>query len=71
MCEELLVGGQLPRTPTPDRCSWDDGFTEAPTPALSTDGSTCENAVLDVYYNFTWKGREIVQLNATIVLGMC
>ena len=68
LCEELVVGGELPVAPAPPRCSWDDGYTRAPTPRVS--GDTCENAVVDVYYNFTWKGREIIQLNATIVLGL-
>ena len=69
VCEPLMIGIQLPTVPPPGRCSWDTGFTDAPVPVLDASGSVCNNAVIDVYYNFTWKGQEITQLNATIVLG--
>lgn len=72
VCEDLIVGEQLPTAPVPDRCSWDNGLTPAPVPSLNTSLGPvpiCQNAVIDVYYNFTWKGQKIVMLNATIVLG--
>ena len=70
VCEDLLIGLQLPTSPLPDRCSWDDGYTDPPVPIFhDVLGTMCNNVVLDVYYNFTWKGQEIVQLNATVILG--
>ncbi|KAK3083920.1 hypothetical protein FSP39_005349 [Pinctada imbricata] len=51
----------------PTRCTFDNGFTRAPTPSIS--GSTCQNVVLDVRYNFYWSGSDILKLNATVILG--
>ena len=56
--------------PLPDRCSWDDGFTDPPIPLeIGQNDRFCRDAVIDVFYNFTWKGQEIVRLNATVILG--
>lgn len=72
MCEDLLIGMLPEATALPDRCWWDDGYTDPPAPELvgiSGFMFDCNNAVIDTFYNFTWKGQEIVQLNATIILG--
>ena len=53
----------------PQRCSWDDRYTAAPTPTFDAVNQICRNAVLDVKYNFTWKANEIMILNATVILG--
>lgn len=51
------------------RCRFDDGFTAPPVPFFSGSNSTCENAVLDVDYQFHWTGTSILRLNATVILG--
>lgn len=51
------------------RCAWDDGYTLPPGPTYNEATSTCENAVVNVTYEFTWDGSEIVLLNASYILG--
>ena len=53
----------------PPRCAFDDGYTPPPTPVYDNNTQICHNAVLEVRYNFTWKGSEILLLNATYILG--
>ena len=53
----------------PARCSWDDGYTYAPEPVYNSTTGTCQNAVLDVHYNFTWRANQIIYLEATVMLG--
>ncbi|CAG5135541.1 unnamed protein product, partial [Candidula unifasciata] len=48
----------------PGPCSWDDSFTTPPV----LDGS-CANVVVDVRYNFEWKGSEITKLSAVVILA--
>ncbi|XP_062613732.1 uncharacterized protein LOC134275462 isoform X1 [Saccostrea cucullata] len=49
------------------RCSFDNGYTRPPVPFVRNN--VCENVVLDVKYDFQWKGTRIVKLDATVILG--
>lgn len=51
------------------RCSWDDSYFRAPTPIFNETLSICQNAVIDIHYNFTWKGGEVLLLNATYIMA--
>ncbi len=64
-----VVGAQPPSVSQPSRCVWDDGYMQPPLPVYNETTNTCENAVVDVFYNFTWQGSEVLYLNATVVLG--
>ncbi|KAK0069005.1 tectonic-2 [Biomphalaria pfeifferi] len=49
----------------PARCSWDDGAS-----VLGPNGNgICNNAVLEVRYNFEWSGTTISKVTADIVLA--
>uniref|UniRef100_A0A2C9K0I9 Uncharacterized protein n=1 Tax=Biomphalaria glabrata TaxID=6526 RepID=A0A2C9K0I9_BIOGL len=49
----------------PARCSWDDGAS-----VLGPNGNgVCNNAVLEVRYNFEWSGTTISKVTADIVLA--
>ncbi|XP_033628209.1 uncharacterized protein LOC117290773 isoform X1 [Asterias rubens] len=54
----------------PDRCSWDDGFTLPPVPQYNNQTSLCSNVVLDVRYELFWRGNQIVQADASVILGV-
>ena len=60
---------------TAPRCTWDDGYTRPPAPFYNETTNICHNAVVDVYYNFTWEGAGILNagnvtsLNATLILA--
>nr|XP_022344655.1 uncharacterized protein LOC111137481 isoform X2 [Crassostrea virginica] len=51
------------------RCPFDNGNTRAPVPTINATTGNCENVVLDVNYEFLWKGNEIVRLDAIVILG--
>ncbi|VDI62598.1 tectonic-2 [Mytilus galloprovincialis] len=51
----------------PPRCGFNDHYTQPPSPNIN--GATCENAVVDVRYNFYWSGPNILKLNATVFLA--
>ncbi|CAC5366675.1 TCTN2 [Mytilus coruscus] len=51
----------------PPRCGFNDHYTRPPSPNIN--GATCENAVVDVRYNFYWSGPNILKLNATVFLA--
>ena len=68
-CNNQTSVDDVVEDPLPSYCEWDDGHTRPPRPRLSDDTQTCENVVLDVLYNFTWSGDEVILLNATIILG--
>lgn len=55
--------------PLPPLCIWDDGYTKPVVPHYDEATNTCQNAVLDVHYNFTWSGTSIIGLTAFIILG--
>ena len=38
-------------------------------PTINATTGNCENVVLDVNYEFLWKGNEIVRLDAIVILG--
>ncbi|XP_048768983.2 tectonic-2-like isoform X2 [Ostrea edulis] len=66
ICEENVIVDTA-ETTRGTRCAFDDGTTCPPVPTIN--GATCENVVLDVKYEFEWKGSRIVRLNATVLLG--
>lgn len=51
----------------PNRCPFNDQYTLPSPPTIN--GSTCENAVLEVRYNFYWAGPNIMKLNASVFLA--
>lgn len=66
VCDEAVITDTTEPT-RGTRCPFDDGSTLPPVPNIN--GNTCENAVLDVKYEFQWKGSRIVKVDATVLLG--
>lgn len=66
-CEPLEFEPDPPQLSNYTRCAWDDGFTMPPSPAL--DNNVCEDAVVDVLYNLTWQGDELLLLEAAVLLA--
>lgn len=66
ICEEGVITDTTEPT-RGTRCPFDNGSTLPPVPNIN--GNTCENAVLDVKYEFQWKGTRIVKVDATVILG--
>ena len=69
LCGNQTVIGSLTGSSPPPRCDFDDGYTKPPAPRYDPITNICYNAVVDVLYNFTWKGQSIVSLNATLILA--
>lgn len=69
VCGNYLVGGAPVSPSLPPRCGWDNGFTAPPEPVRDNVSNTCSNAVVRVFYNFTWAGQSVLHLNATIILA--
>lgn len=66
---QSLIGNLAATTTPPSRCPGDNGYTVPPSPVYNATSGFCQNAVVDVFYNFTWRGQSIVALNATLILG--
>ncbi|XP_060064682.1 serine-rich adhesin for platelets-like [Ylistrum balloti] len=56
-------------TTLPPRCSFDNGYQRPPVPSFDNANSLCSNTVLEVRYKFLWSGSQILQLNATVIMG--
>lgn len=70
VCGNGTLGNTTSSDPVlPPRCPWDNGFINPLTPVYDAQLKVCRDAVVDVRYEFTWIGTEIVHLNATVILA--
>ncbi len=69
VCGNFTIVEDEPIVSLPPRCAWDDGYTRPPAPEYNATMDVCSNVVLDVMYNFTWQGPELLFLNATLILA--
>lgn len=63
----IIATSTSEETPLPPRCSFDNGYTRPPIPSVV--GTDCNNAVLEVRYKLYWSASQVLQLNATVIMG--
>lgn len=51
------------------RCGFDDGLSAPPAPVFNETTRTCSNVVLNVEYELTWRGTQLLGVKAGVVLG--
>ncbi|XP_071489486.1 uncharacterized protein [Diadema antillarum] len=61
--------GSLSESVVPQRCLWDDGFSQPPAPVFDNFTNLCLNSVVSVSYEMFWRGGEITWILGTVIMG--